>query len=466
MRVPDPAGLSTVSEVWYWVEQELTRWLQTKPTDKMILVLTGGAAFWDRRTGDFDWNQTDAFPDCLGSASPRSRSGLTSDGPPESRSPGTSAMSRFLDAVGDISAILRGISKEQLIGEDVREHRKLLVLRRMAVATLAALTVAVGISAFAAFEQRNRAVANADRAEAASRLAQQNQVIAEQNEERALVNERDALRQRELAEERRLVAERERAEADRQRQQALLERNRAESRALASAALLSLGEDEQLALNLAVEAVRLTPTEQAEHALRRALLAARSLDPDRVGEIYWEGSRTDAGEPIADAIKPLFARSRVGQTLTSADGQRTVSVTDCCSLTVREVIDTRPRTLILSGHTDSIEAIAFDPSQRFIVSGAQDQTVRLWDASTGQPLDVFSHDGQVVQVAFSTDGSAIIANSRRTRRAWESRLGKPTGRLTLTTSFTTTCAPSRSTTSRSALVATWPHSGVGTASSW
>ena len=57
--------------------------------------------------------------------------------------------------------------------------------------------------------------------------------------------------------------------------------------------------------------------------------------------------------------------------------------------------------------------------------------MRVWDASTGQQLGVFPHDGQIVQVAFSADGSAIIANSRRSRRAWESRLGKSTDALAL-----------------------------------
>ncbi|MEO5740411.1 MAG: hypothetical protein ABIS29_07435, partial [Vicinamibacterales bacterium] len=28
-------------------------------------MLTGGTARWDRDTGDFDWEKTNAFPDCL-----------------------------------------------------------------------------------------------------------------------------------------------------------------------------------------------------------------------------------------------------------------------------------------------------------------------------------------------------------------------------------------------------------------
>ncbi|HEU4927280.1 MAG TPA: hypothetical protein VFT24_09540 [Vicinamibacterales bacterium] len=411
----------------YWVRQELTHWLQTKSTEKIVLVLTGGTACWDRDTGDFDWQQT-AFPDCLRGRFTEEPLWLDLTWAAGIEKPSIRD-ARFLNTVGDISAIIRGVPKDQLIGEDVRQHRKLLVLKRAAIAALAVLMVTVAVSAVAALQQRNRAVANADRAEAASKLAQQNQALAENNEQRALANEQEAVRQRELAEQRRVVAERERAEADRQREQATLQRNRAESRALASTSLLSLGEDVQLALNLALEAIRVGPTAESEHALRRALVGARTLDPDAVREVYWEGSRTDAGEPIAEAIKRFFARSPVGNTLASRDGRRAVSIAGCCELTVRETIDAVPRTLKLTGHTDTIEAIAFDATGRFLVSGAQDQTVRVWDATTGQLLDVFRHDGQVVQVAFSADGSAIIANARRSRRAWESRLGKPTDTL-------------------------------------
>ena len=416
----------------YWVRQELAHWLQTKSTEKIVLVLTGGTARWDRNSGDFDWETTTAFPDSLRGRFAEEPLWLDLTWTAGIEKPSIRD-ARFLNAVGDISAIIRGVPKEQLIGEDVRQHRKLVILRRTAIAALAALTLTVAISAVAAFQQRNRAVANADRAEAASKLAEQNRTLAEKNEQRALANERDAVRQRELAEERRVVAERERAEADRQREQATFQRNRAESRALASTSLLSLGEDVQLALNLAVEAARVTPTDESEHALRRALVGARALDPDRVRDVYWDGSLTDAGEPIGEAIKPFLARTRVGQTLASADGRRSVSIAGCCSPTVRETIDAVPRVVTLTGHSDTIEAIAFDPTGRFIVSGAQDQTVRVWDASTGQQLNVFPHDGQVVQVAFSADGTAIIANSRRSRRAWESRLGKSGDRLVLST---------------------------------
>src|SRR5262245_24669758 len=204
-----------------WVRQELTHWLQTKSTEKVVLVLTGGTACWNRETGDFDWEKTTAFPDCLSRRFPEEPLWLDLTWAAGIQKPSTRD-ARFLNTVGDLSAIIRGVSKEQLIGEDVRQHRKLLVLQRVALAALAALTAIAAVGGFAALQQRNRAIANATRAETASKLAEK--------------NEQDAVRQRELAEERRVVAEREKAEADRQREQATFQRNRAERESAAATA--------------------------------------------------------------------------------------------------------------------------------------------------------------------------------------------------------------------------------------
>ena len=40
----------------------------------------------------------------------------------------------------------------------------------------------------------------------------------------------------------------------------------------------------------------------------------------------------------------------------------------------------------LEGHTDSVTSVAFSPDGKQIVSGSWDETVRRWDAATGQQL--------------------------------------------------------------------------------
>jgi WD40 repeat protein len=73
------------------------------------------------------------------------------------------------------------------------------------------------------------------------------------------------------------------------------------------------------------------------------------------------------------------------------------------------------------GHTGSVPSASFSPDGRFALSGSWDNTVRLWEVSTGQCLRSFEgHTGAVYSVSFSPDGRfALSGSGDNTMRLWE-----------------------------------------------
>jgi WD40 repeat protein len=87
----------------------------------------------------------------------------------------------------------------------------------------------------------------------------------------------------------------------------------------------------------------------------------------------------------------------------------------------------RTRSLILEGHTEPIRSVAFSSDGSQIISGSDDNTVRVWDAVSGEAKHTLSgHTSLITSVAFSPEGSQIISSSDDdTVRVWDANTGAP-----------------------------------------
>lgn len=81
----------------------------------------------------------------------------------------------------------------------------------------------------------------------------------------------------------------------------------------------------------------------------------------------------------------------------------------------------------LEGHSGDVRSVAFSSDGRRIVSGIGDTTVRVCDVANGKQLHTMEgHSGAVTLVAFSRDGRSIVSSSAdKTVRVWsEQTLGQ------------------------------------------
>ena len=85
------------------------------------------------------------------------------------------------------------------------------------------------------------------------------------------------------------------------------------------------------------------------------------------------------------------------------------------------------------GHTAILQAVAFHPDGRRIVSGGVDGMVKISDLSHSQPVVFRGHTGWVTRVAFSRDGRRVASetggelNSRtgdETIKVWDPATGE------------------------------------------
>ncbi len=265
-----------------WVNKEIEHWVATRSPDKILPVVTDGDWRWDAERGDFADDST---------AVPAALRGVFTEEPLYldlrwARDEGQLSLrhSRFRDGIAQLAAPMHGISKDDLEGEDVRQHRRARRLWSVAAASLALLTLVASLTGVLA-------VRNADRANASAAEALRQQLRASQQEvnagrsaqeasvqlENARVQEaqakaavKETRRQQKRAEEQRELADR--ASADAARQQANARRQAANAR------------EQQLAAERAAKRAREQEALARQQAKLARMAAAESRTQKKIAE--------------------------------------------------------------------------------------------------------------------------------------------------------------------------------------
>ncbi len=153
---------------------------------------------------------------------------------------------------------------------------------------------------------------------------------------------------------------------------------------------------------------------EAFDALERIPEQYRSIEWHYANKLYEGSHATIRGheEPVS-----CIAINPDGLTMASGSYDNTIKLWD---------ISTGKWKRTLEGHLNAIYSLAFDNEGTKLASGSFDATVKLWDVNEGRELlTLVGHRTIVLGIAFSPDGSWIATGSNdKTIRIWDAKSGE------------------------------------------
>jgi tetratricopeptide (TPR) repeat protein len=145
-----------------WVGKEVSYWLEHKSIDTLLIAVTDGELSWQPGASDFTWNDATPLPPVLKGKFPAEPKWVDLRG---YRDGASKRDRKFAELGANFAAAIRGMPKEDLLSEEVRQQKRALTLAWSAVALLAVLGSAALWQSFVALREKQIAQQQRDRAE-------------------------------------------------------------------------------------------------------------------------------------------------------------------------------------------------------------------------------------------------------------------------------------------------------------
>jgi hypothetical protein len=143
-----------------WVQREVEYWLQNKSADQLLIVVTGSRPLANEETPvEFNWMRANLLPAPLAENLPNEEPLYLDLRWVKSAEQLSTRNPRFLGEITGLLATLTGRPKDELIGEDVKQHRRVRRLVWSGATLLVLLTIASVLAAVGATWQRDNAIA-------------------------------------------------------------------------------------------------------------------------------------------------------------------------------------------------------------------------------------------------------------------------------------------------------------------